>query len=262
MSSFEFIQYELNKKTAVIKINRPEVFNAMNVKTKKEIIEAIKIANKDQQVRSIILTGNGKAFSAGQDLNDRTIQANHGPVDLGITLKTEWNPLIDAIRSSKKLIIGAINGVSAGAGLSVALACDIKVAKPKLKFVSGFAQLGLAPDAGTSYILSKHLGYSRALTFSLLGEPLFTEDMFHFGLINYIDENEFNKALELSEKINELAPHSVEMIKKNMQFAFESTMNSTIEKETATQRFLGWTKDYQEGVNAFLEKRKPQFKGE
>jgi 2-(1,2-epoxy-1,2-dihydrophenyl)acetyl-CoA isomerase len=262
MSQFEFIQYEVSGMTAIIKINRPEVYNAMNIKTKKEIIEAIKNANKDNAIRSLILTGNGKAFSSGQDLNDRTVQANNGPVDLGITLKTEWNPLIEAIRGSKKIVIGAINGVCAGAGLSVALACDIKVAKPKVKFVSGFAQLGLAPDAGTSYILTKHLGYSKALSFSLMGEALFSEDLIGVGLINTIAENDLEKAIELSNVINGLAPRSVEMIKKNMQFAFESTMQETIEKETSTQRYLGWTKDYQEGVKAFLEKRKPQFIGE
>ena len=259
---FEFIKYELKGQTAIVTMNRPEVFNAMNVKTKKEIIEAIKNANKDSAVRSIILTGAGKAFSSGQDLNDRTIQASNGPVDLGHTVKTEWNPLIESIRNSEKPVIAAINGVCAGAGLGVALACDFKVSKPQVKFVSGFAQIGLTPDAGTSHILTRHLGYSKAIEFALLGQALLAEDMQNYGLVNFIAENEMEKALELSEKINALAPKSVTTIKKNFQFGMDYSFSDVSEKEMMSQRFLGWTKDYQEGVSAFLEKRKPQFKGE
>lgn len=261
MSQYQFILYEVIGKTAVITFNRPEVFNAMNIKTKLEIIEGIKTANKDSNVRSIIITGAGKAFSAGQDLNDRTVQASSGPVDLGHTLKTEWNPLIEAIRGSQKIVIAAINGVCAGAGLSVALACDLKVSKPGTKFVSGFAQIGLCPDAGTSFILSRHLGYSKALEFSLLGKPLMADQMIEAGLINEVSEDEKGTALKIAEVINSLAPKSVELIKKNLQFSFESDFNNTIERETYSQRYLGWTEDYKEGVAAFLEKRKAEFKG-
>ncbi|MFZ4714089.1 MAG: enoyl-CoA hydratase-related protein [Bacteriovoracaceae bacterium] len=259
---FEFIKYDLKGMTSIITINRPEVFNAMNVKTKKEIIEAIKQANKDSAIRSIILTGAGKAFSSGQDLNDRTVQASAGPVDLGHTVKTEWNPLVEAIRNSDKPVIAAINGVCAGAGLGVALACDFKVAKPQVKFVSGFAQIGLTPDAGTSHILSRHLGYSKALEFALLGQALFSEDMLNYGLVNFIADDEMSKALELGEKLNNLAPKSVATIKKNFQYGLDNKFEAVSEKEMMSQRYLGWTKDYQEGVSAFLEKRKPQFKGE
>lgn len=261
MSQYQFINYAIMGKTAVITFNRPEVFNAMNIKTKLEIIEGIKTANKDPAVRSIVLTGAGKAFSSGQDLNDRTIQAANGPVDLGHTLKTEWNPLIEAIRGSQKIVIAAINGVCAGAGLSVALACDLKVSKPGTKFVSGFAQIGLCPDAGTSFILSRHLGYSKALEFSLLGKPLLATELLEAGLINEVSEDELASALKMGEMINSLAPKSVELIKKNLQFGFEGDFSDTIERETYSQRFLGWTEDYKEGVAAFLEKRKAEFKG-
>jgi 2-(1,2-epoxy-1,2-dihydrophenyl)acetyl-CoA isomerase len=259
---FEFIKYEINGRTAIITMNRPDVFNAMNVKTKKEIIDAIKNANKDSEVRTIILTGAGKAFTSGQDLNDRTVQASSGPVDLGHTVKTEWNPLIEAIRNSEKIVIAAINGVCAGAGLGVALACDLKISKPMVKFVSGFAQIGLTPDAGTSHILSRHLGYSKALEFAILGQPLLAEDMQSAGLVNLISEDEMSKAIEVAEKINNLAPKSISTIKKNFQFGMDHRFEAVSEKEMMSQRYLGWSKDYQEGVNAFLEKRKPIFKGE
>src|SRR5690606_19926516 len=122
---------------AIITINRPEVYNALNVQGKLDIISAIREANKDTSVRSIVLAAEGKAFCSGQDLNDRTVDASKGPVDIGHTLETEWNPLISAIRSSDKLIIAAVQGVCAGAGLSVVLACDMKVAAPGGRFIAG-----------------------------------------------------------------------------------------------------------------------------
>jgi 2-(1,2-epoxy-1,2-dihydrophenyl)acetyl-CoA isomerase len=130
MSDFKFIKYEVDGNTAIITINRPEVYNALTLDAKFEIIEAIKLSNNDPSIRSIVLTGEGKAFCTGQDLNDRTIQGDKGPVDLGFTLETEWNPLINSLRNSNKIIIGAINGVCAGAGVSIALACDLLISKP------------------------------------------------------------------------------------------------------------------------------------
>ena len=261
MNQYQYIIIENFGKTVVITFNRPEVFNAMNIQIKFEIMEAIKIANEDESIRSIILTGAGKAFSSGQDLNDKSIQASNVPIDLGHTLKTEWNPLIESIRNSPKIVIAAINGVCAGAGLSVALACDLKVSKPGTKFVSGFAQIGLCPDAGTSYILSRHFGYSRALEFSLLGKPLTAGQLFEAGLINKLSEDEKESALKMAEMINFLAPKSVELIKKNLQFGYESSFNDSVEKETSAQRSLGLTEDFKEGVTAFLEKRKAEFRG-
>ena len=145
MKTFETIKSEIKDGTAIITINRPQVYNALNVQGKLDIIAGIKEANKDASVRSIVLTAEGKAFCSGQDLNDRTVDASKGAVDIGHTIETEWNPLIEAIRTSEKLVIGAINGVCAGAGLSVALACDMKIAPPGNRFISGFSQIGLAP---------------------------------------------------------------------------------------------------------------------
>ena len=168
MSAFKFINYKEENLTAIIEINRADVFNAMNVECKLEIIQAIKEANKNNNIRSIILTGAGKAFCSGQDLNDRNIQGKNGQIDLGHTLETEWLPLVNAIRDSKKIIIGAINGVCAGAGVSVAVACDLIIAKPNIKFVSAFSKLGLAPDAGSTYTFVRALGYQNALEFFAL----------------------------------------------------------------------------------------------
>ena len=259
--SYETIKLEKIEGTAIITINRPQVYNALNAQGKLEIIAAIKESNQDHSIRSIILTGEGKAFCSGQDLNDRSVDASKGPVDIGHTLETEWNPLIQAIRSSEKLVIGAINGVAAGAGLSVALACDIKVAGVGVKFICGFTQIGLAPDAGLSYTLVRQMGYSKALEFAMMGKPLLADQMEAYNLINRVSEAPLEAAKNLSMELNALAPLSLKMMKKNFQRAQEEELMAVLELEKHAQRFLGYSSDYKEGVTAFLEKRKPQFKG-
>lgn len=257
--AYQYLVTEKSAGTFEIKINRPEVYNALNLDAKMEIIQAIREANKDDEVRSLILTAEGKAFCSGQDLNDRNVQGEK--VDLGHTLKTEWNPLVNAIRNSKKLVIGAINGVAAGAGLSVAMACDLLVAKSGAKFVSGFSQLGLAPDAGSSFTFVKGLGHKQTLEFFLFNQPLFSEDLYAKGMINKVSDTPLEEARAMAVKINAMAPLSLELIKKNLQAAQENDFHNMIERETASQRFLGATNDYQEGLKAFFEKRKPQFSG-
>ena len=261
MKTFETITFEIKNLTAIITINRPQVYNALNVQGKLDIIAAIKEANRDPQVRSIILAAEGKAFCSGQDLNDRTVDATKGPVDIGHTLETEWNPLIDAIKGSEKLIIGAIQGVCAGAGLSVALATDLKIAAPGVRFISGFSQIGLAPDAGMSFMLVRQMGNTKALEFALLGKPLLSEQMVEYNFINRLAENPLEEAVKLAEEINNLPPLSVKMVKKNFQFAAEKSLGEVLSREKYVQRFLGFSEDYKEGVAAFLGKRKPQFKG-
>ncbi len=262
MKTFETIKFEIKNMTAIITINRPQVYNALNIQGKLDIISAIREANKDTNVRSIVLAAEGKAFCSGQDLNDRTVDATQGPVDIGHTLETEWNPLIEAIKGSDKLIIAAIQGVCAGAGLSVALAADMKIAAPGVRFISGFSQIGLAPDAGMSFMLVRQLGYTKALEFALLGKPLLSEDMLGYNFINRIAENPLETALDLAGEINNLAPLSVKMVKKNFQYANEKELGEVLNREKYVQRFLGFSQDYKEGVSAFMEKRKPQFKGQ
>lgn len=261
MKTFETVKYEVKDGTAVITINRPQVYNALNVQGKLDIISGIREANKDASVRSIVLAAEGKAFCSGQDLNDRTVDASKGPVDIGHTIETEWNPLIEAIRTSDKLVIGAIQGVCAGAGLSVALACDMKIAAPGVRFISGFSQIGLAPDAGMSFMLVRQMGYTKALEFALLGKPLLSEQMLEYNFISKIAENPLEEALKLAQEINNLAPLSVKMVKKNLQYANEKELGDVLNREKYVQRFLGFSQDYKEGVSAFLEKRKPSFKG-
>lgn len=248
--------------TCTITLNRPDVYNALTRDAKLELISQIRKAGRDESVKSIIITGSGKAFSTGQDLNDRTVQGGGEAVDLGYTLETEWNPLVNSIRECPKVVIGAINGVVAGAGMSVALACDFLFAAPGIKFVSGFAAIGLCPDAGSSFIFSRALGYQKALEFFLTNAPMMSEELHSAGLINHVGEDFLEKAKEMATKLNAMAPLSVENIKKNLQFALDQDFKESMRRETSTQRFLGNSQDYQEGLKAFFEKRKPEFKGQ
>jgi 2-(1,2-epoxy-1,2-dihydrophenyl)acetyl-CoA isomerase len=260
-SGFKFITYEEQNATAIISMNRPEMYNALNAEAKMELVQAIREANKNSAIRSIVLTGKGKSFCTGQDLNDRSVQAQNGGVDLGYTLQTEWNPLVNSIRDSKKIVIAAVNGVCAGAGISVAIACDMIISKPNTKFVGAFEKLGLAPDAGSTYTFVRALGYQKTMEFFLMGKPLMSEEMHAAGLINVLDEAVLERALEYSTNINKLSPVATEMVKKNLKAALDSNYNESMERETYTQRFLGNSNDYKEGLSAFLEKREPQFTG-
>lgn len=261
MSQFKFIKYAEENRTATITMNRPELYNALNAEAKMEIVQAIREANKSPNVHSIVLTGEGKAFCTGQDLNDRSVQANNGGVDLGHTLQTEWNPLVTAIRDSKKIVIAAVNGVCAGAGISVAIACDMIVSKPAVKFVGAFSKLGLAPDAGSTYVFSRALGYQKTMEFFLMGEALTSDELHAARLINALSDDVIGKAQEYAQAINKLSPLSTEMIKKNIKASMDSNYNDSMERETHVQRFLGNSADYKEGLSAFLEKRQPNFKG-
>lgn len=261
MSQFKNILYKEENRTATITLNRPELYNALNAEAKTEVVQAIREANKSTEVHSIVLTGAGKAFCTGQDLNDRSVQATNGTIDLGHTLQTEWNPLVMAIRDSKKIVIAAVNGVCAGAGISVAIACDLIVSKPAVKFIGAFSKLGLAPDAGSTYVFVRALGYQKTMEFFLMGEALTSEELHVAGLINALNEDPIAKANEYAMNINKLSPLATDMIKKNIKASLDSNFNQSIERETYVQRFLGNSADYKEGLSAFLGKRQPNFTG-
>jgi len=261
MSSYKFITTESIDGTSIISMNRPDVYNALNFDAKMEIISAIREANKDQTISSIILTGKGKAFCTGQDLTDRSIQAGTTGVDLGHTLETEWMPLINSIRDSKKIVIAAINGVCAGAGVSVALACDLTITMSETKFMGAFSKLGLVPDAGSTYLFTRGIGFHKTMEFFLLGEPLLGQYLHDKGMINKISTEPLKDALTFASNINQLAPKSVELIKKNIKQSLDMNFSESMQMEKAAQRFLGHSNDYKEGLDAFLNKRKPNFKG-
>jgi 2-(1,2-epoxy-1,2-dihydrophenyl)acetyl-CoA isomerase len=247
--------------TAIVTINRPEVYNALNRESKLALTRALIELGENKNIRSIILTGAGKAFCTGQDLNDRTIKADSTPVDLAKTLREEWVPLVQAIRELRPVVIACVNGVAAGAGVSIALAADFIVAHTNVKFVSSFAKIGLVPDAGSTYTMTRALGPKRAMEFFLLRDSLSAQEMHEAGLVKEVSYEPMSCAQELSHKINTLAPLSVAKIKQNVKKALEMSYNDCLELEIEAQGQLGASLDYQEGLKAFFEKRPAQFQG-
>ncbi|GAB4015211.1 MAG: 2-(1,2-epoxy-1,2-dihydrophenyl)acetyl-CoA isomerase PaaG [Bdellovibrio sp.] len=255
------IIYKVTDSIATITINRPQVYNALNRESKLNLIEFIQKANQDSSVSVILLTSEGKAFCSGQDLNDRTVSAQKEKVDLGQTLETEWNPLVEVMRNSEKIIIAALNGVCAGAGVSVALAADFIYAHPSVKFVSGFSKIGLVPDAGSNHAFVRAMGYRRALEFFTSNRPMMTDELMKYGLINMASEDYLQEASKLANQLKSMAPISLRTIKKNLRLAEDRDFSYMLSKEIESQRICGFSEDYQEGLKAFFEKRAPQFQG-
>lgn len=201
--TFKDISWEINSSAAIITIRREKVYNALTRNSKLELIRGIELAEKHPDAKSIIITGSGRSFSSGQDLNLRS-----GPTNLQHILETEWNPLVESIWNCPKIVIASINGVCAGAGISVALACDLIVARPKVKFVSGFSKLGLVPDAGSTAAITRSFGYQRSLEFFLFNNPLYSEDLHSVGLVNHITDSDLDHARSWAKDIAKMAPLS------------------------------------------------------
>lgn len=258
------ILVELREEVAIITLNRPKVYNALGRTHKLELAEYFKRFSTHPEIKVIVLTAKGKAFCTGQDLNDRHIsaQSDATPVDLGKTLKEEWNPLVQSIRECDRPVICAVNGVCAGAGISVALSADLVIAHPDVKFVSGFTKIGLIPDAGSSHRFSRALGPQKAFEFFCFNHPLMPHELEEKGLINRVEINPLNFALTWAKEMAKMAPLSLRELKKNLQAGGDLAFNDILEWEARSQKRLGESFDYKEGVAAFLEKRPPQFRGE
>ncbi|NTU23638.1 2-(1,2-epoxy-1,2-dihydrophenyl)acetyl-CoA isomerase [Brevibacillus sp. HB1.2] len=257
---YETILYEVSEGVAVVTLNRPDKFNAFTAVMNKEITDALKQAQKDADVRCIVLTGAGRAFNAGQDLSD---VSGGGDVDYGGFLRDRYNPMILQFQKTEKPIIAAVNGVAAGAGMSVALACDIRLASEKASFVNAFVNIGLVPDSGGCYFLPRIVGIGKALELAMTGEKVSAEEAMRIGLVNqvYPAESFIENALAYARKLASLPTKGIGLIKRTMYKGLEMGLEETLEYEAFAQEAAGSTADHKEGVTAFMEKRAPRFTG-
>jgi len=244
---------------ARITLNRPDRLNSFTAAMHEELRDAL--ANLGD-ARLVVLTGAGRGFCAGQDLNDRAIAPGEA-VDLGETVTTSWNPLILTLTSLPQPVIARVNGVAAGAGANVALACDIVVAAKSAKFIQSFSAIGLIPDSGGTWALPRLVGQARALGLALTGEPLAAERAAEWGLIwKAVDDEALDAEVDsIASKLAALPPLGLAAIKEMIRASWQYSLDEELERQAGAMRRLGFTEDYREGVAAFLEKRPPNFNG-
>jgi 2-(1,2-epoxy-1,2-dihydrophenyl)acetyl-CoA isomerase len=262
--SYETIEYTVNQGVGILRLNRPDTLNSFNTQMHAEVRAAIASARRDRTVRCLLLTGNGRGFCAGQDLNDRAVMPGAEPVDLGDSVEQNYNPLIRAITTLEKPVVCAVNGVAAGAGASIALACDIVLAARSASFVQAFVKIGLVPDSGGTWQLPRALGLPRAKGLAMLGDKLPAEKAEAWGLIwQCVDDDKLQEAaLALAKQLATQPTRALARIKQAMNASGSNTLHEQLEMEKGFMRELGAAHDYQEGVAAFREKRKPDFTGE
>ena len=258
--SYQFLKYAVESGVATITLNRPDVYNALNDEITYEFQAALKEVAKDINVRVVVLTGEGKAFCSGQDLKAASGEQKRSFMQ---SLHKRYNPIIIAMRSLPKPIVCRLNGVAAGAGCSLALACDIIVAAEEATLIEVFINIGLVPDSGSSYFLPRLVGMAKAFEMCSMGSRIKATEAASIGLINkVVPANELDAAVKSYTDYYSIAPtKSIGLIKKMLAKSATSSLDEMLEYEAYCQEIAGSSQDYKEGVSAFLEKRKPNFKG-
>jgi 2-(1,2-epoxy-1,2-dihydrophenyl)acetyl-CoA isomerase len=257
--TYETIELAITDSVARITLNRPNRLNSFTRAMHAELRDALASLG---DARVVVLTGAGRGFCAGQDLNDRAVAPGEA-VDLGATVEESWNPLIRTIATLPQPVIARVNGVAAGAGANIALACDLVVAGRSARFIQSFSALGLIPDSGGSWHLPRLVGQARALGLALTGEPLAAEQAAEWGLIwKCVDDDQLNSEVDaLASRLAGLPPLGLAAIKSIIRSTGQRTLDQELDLQRDEMRRLGFTADYREGVAAFLEKRPPVFTG-
>ncbi|WPP57178.1 2-(1,2-epoxy-1,2-dihydrophenyl)acetyl-CoA isomerase PaaG [Acinetobacter pittii] len=243
--------------------NRPKALNSFNVDMHREVAEVLNQWTKNPDVRCVVISGEGRGFCAGQDLGDRVVDPNAEAPDLGYSIETYYNPLIKTIVNMPKPVICAVNGVAAGAGANIALACDLVIAAKSANFVQAFCRLGLVPDSAGTWFLPRAVGHARAMGLALLGDKLPAETAKEWGMIwDVVEDAELKtKVTELAERLAKQPTFGLSLIKKAIHQSSNNTFEEQMLLERDLQRIAGRSEDYREGVQAFMNKLEPNFKG-
>ncbi|MBI1803528.1 MAG: enoyl-CoA hydratase/isomerase family protein [Ignavibacteriae bacterium] len=260
MPTYQTLLYELADGVLTVTLNRPDVYNAFNEQMKKEMNDALKEAEKDPNVRCVVIRGAGdKAFCSGQDLKEHA----GGKRLLKESLEKSYNPMIRKMRTMGKPIIGMINGVAAGAGCSLALACDMRIMSSTAKLIEVFIRIGLVPDSGSHWFLSRLVGMAKAFEYAATGRDISAEEAERVGLVNKVvpsDKLE-EETMSLAKKFAQAPTKSIGLIKRTLNKALSSDLNTILDYEACIQQIASETEDHREGVKAFLEKRPANFQG-
>ena len=255
------VAIDAEARVATITLNRPDALNALTVPMKLALLAAFRRVERDPGVRAVILTGAGRAFCAGQDLRER-LQPDAAP--LGVEVRERYNPIIRAMRGLSKPIVGAINGVAAGAGASLAMACDIRIASEAASFALAFGRVGLVPDSGATWFLPRLVGATRAAELALIGDPVSAADAVRLGLVGRVvpAEELGTEARSVAARLAAGAPRAIALTKRALNATWDRDLDAALDYEAELQDMAGRSKDHAEGLAAFMEKRPPRFTGE
>jgi 2-(1,2-epoxy-1,2-dihydrophenyl)acetyl-CoA isomerase len=263
-TAFETLALETTDGICTITLNRPEVYNAFSDKLTFELQDALKGAERDRDVKVIIITGAGKAFCSGQDVAELKEKYVPGHVPhLGTDIRRRYNPIAQRLRQMDKPVIAAVNGVAAGAGMSLALACDIRVASQSASFLAAFINVGLVPDTAGTFTLPRLVGLGRALELCLTGDKISADEALRIGMVNRVVPGDelMTEARKIATRLAGLPARGIALVKHLLNRSFDNDLPGQLEAEAFAQETAGLTEDHVEGVVAFIEKRKPQFKG-
>jgi 2-(1,2-epoxy-1,2-dihydrophenyl)acetyl-CoA isomerase len=261
--AYKTIHWKLTSAVGTLTFDRKDVYNSFNDQMSDEVFAALTAAAKDAAVRCVVITGAGRAFCAGQDLNSRNVSGFETPLHLGDSVRDRYAPIVRLIRTMDKPVLAAVNGVAAGAGCSIALACDLRVVSTKGSFVQAFVRIGAAPDTGTSFFLPRLVGLGRATEMLFLGDKIDAVTAERYGLANRVAEPEaFDEVVkELAERLANGPTKAMALAKRALNRAMESDLDTVLGHEAHMQEIAGRSEDYREGVSAFTEKRPPVYTG-